>query len=63
MDTKLYDYIVSKQHHQFRKEYIEYEHLAEVFASESLQPIERMTRRFELLSRLETPVILEGEKI
>ena len=63
MYSKLYNFIVTKQHYSFRKDYPEYDNIAESFAKEDLPPIERMTRRFELLSRLETPVLLEGERI
>lgn len=63
MYQKLYDYVISKKHHAFRKDFPEYENLSETFAKEGLSPIERMTRRFEIFSKLETPVLLEGEKI
>lgn len=63
MNKKLYDYIVNKEHHKFRKDFPEYEALAEEYAGLGLEPKERMTRRFELLVGLETPVLLEGEKI
>lgn len=63
MDRKLYQYIVNKEHHQFRKDFPQYANLAEQFVAQGLSPKERMTRRFELLAGLETPVLLEGEKI
>lgn len=63
MNKKLYDYIVNKEHHQFRKEHPEYAGLAEQYAAEGLDAKERMTRRFELMASLEEPVLLEGEKI
>jgi formate C-acetyltransferase len=63
MYQKLYDYVISKKHHAFRKDFPEYKNLSETFAKEGLSPIERMTRRFEIFSKLETPVLLEGEKI
>ena len=63
MNNNLYDYIVNKKHHQFRRDFPEYDDLAEMFAKEKLSPKERMTRRFELMTRLETPVILKGEQI
>ena len=63
MYHKLYHYIVTKQHHQFRKNHIEYDNLADTYAKENLTPIERMTRRFELLTKLETPILLDGERI
>lgn len=59
----LYDYVVQKKHHAFRKDYPELNELPERFAREHLSPIERMTQRFELLAKLETPVLLEGERI
>lgn len=52
----LYNFIVTKQHHQYRKK-------VEINFDESLSPIERMTYRFEKLSEAETPVLLDGEKI
>ena len=61
--TNLLDYIVSKKHHQFRKDFPEFDNICEKFKAENLSPIERMTRRFELLSSLETPVFLPDEKI
>ena len=63
MDRALYDFVVLKKHHIFRKDFPELKNLAERFSNESLSPIERMTRRFELLTSLETPVILKGERI
>ncbi len=63
MSKQLLDYVVSKQHHQFRKDFPEYENLSEQFSSLNLSPKERMTRRFELLSKAETPVLLPDEKI
>lgn len=53
---KLYDYILNKEHHKFRKEIsLEFD--------KNMTPIERMTYRFEEMCKAETPVILEGEKI
>ena len=63
MDKKLYDFIVNREHHKYRKDYPEYANISEEYAKEGLLPEERMARRFELLSKLETPVILDGEKI
>ncbi|MBQ7320810.1 MAG: pyruvate formate-lyase [Clostridia bacterium] len=63
MSRKLYDLIVSRQHHTYRRDHPELESLAEEFHKEGLAPIERMTRRFELLTSLETPVLLPEEKI
>ncbi len=56
MDKKLYDYILNKEHHKFRKEIsLEFD--------KNMTPIERMTYRFEEMCKAERPVILEGEKI
>lgn len=63
MNMALYNFVVSKRHHQFRKDIPEYENLAETFATDGLSPVERMTRRFEFLTKMEQPVILEGEQI
>ncbi len=63
MSKQLLDYIVSKQHHQFRKDFPEFQNIAEEFQAQGLCPKERMTRRFELLSQAETPVLLPDEKI
>lgn len=63
MNQQLYQFIVEKKHHQYRRDFLEYSNLAAQFQSEGLCPKERMTRRFELLAKLETPVLLEGEKI
>lgn len=63
MNKSLYEYILNKKHHEFRRDFPEYNNLAEQFAAEKLCPKERMTRRFELLTELEVPVILDNEKI
>jgi len=63
VDKELYEYIVTKKHHKFRRDFSEYENLAEVFKKENLSPKERMTKRFEILCKAEMPVLLEGEKI
>jgi len=63
MYQALYDCVVEKKHHAFRKDHPELDDLPTRFAAECLSPIERMTRRFELLTKLETPVLLEGERI
>lgn len=60
---KLRDYILEKKHHAFRKEHPQLDNLAEEFSRLGLSPEERMTRRFELLTSLETPVLLDGEQI
>ena len=61
MDKALYQLIVNKEHHAYRT--VVCPELAEGFAAEGLDPKERMTRRFELLTSLEQPVILPGEQI
>ena len=60
---QLREFIVENKHHQYRKDYPEYENLADEFKRQGLSPRERMTRRFELMTRLEYPVILPGERI
>lgn len=63
MNKLLYDYIVDKKHHAFRKDHDECNNLAEQYEKLNLEPKERMTRRFELLASLEEPTILPEEKI
>ena len=63
MSSVLKNYIVNKEHHKFRKDFEEYSNLSESYKEQGLCPKERMTRRFELLSGLETPVLLPDEKI
>lgn len=63
MSKILLDYIVSKKHHQFRKDHPEIAGIAEEYKKLGLSPKERMTRRFELLAGLEEPVLLPDEKI
>ena len=63
MSKVLYDFVVEKKHHDFRKETPEILNIAEQYKELGLSPIERMTRRFELLSGLETPVLLPEERI
>lgn len=63
MSKVLYDYIVSKKHHQFRKDYPQYDRLCDDFKKNKYSPKERMTKRFELLAGLEEPVLLPDEKI
>lgn len=63
MNRELYEYIMRKEHHIFRREFPEYDGLAETFREQKLTPKERMTRRLELLAGLESPVLLAGEKI
>lgn len=63
MGKELKAYITGKKHHQYRRDFPEYRNLAEEYHRLGLSPKERMTRRFELLSGLETPVLLPDEKI
>ena len=63
MGKELKAYIISKKHHQYRRDFPEYQNLAQEYQRMGLCPKERMTRRFELLSGLETPVLLPDEKI
>ena len=63
MSTVLKNYIVNREHHQYRKDFAEYKNLSAEYAELGLCPKERMTRRFELLSSLEMPVFLPEEKI
>jgi len=63
MHTGLKEYIENKKHHAFRRDYPEYKDIAKEYHALGLCPKERMTRRFELLSELETPVLLPDEKI
>lgn len=63
MSNILKNYIVNKEHHKFRKDFEEYSKLSESYKEAGLCPKERMTRRFELLAGLETPVLLPDEKI
>ena len=61
MVNRLREYILDKKHHQFRRD-LKFNY-AEEFKKLNLSPAERMTRRFEILCKSETPVILEDEKI
>ena len=61
MDKTLYQLIVNKEHHAYRTGVCRA--LAPEFSAEGLDPKERMTRRFEILTTLEQPVILPGERI
>ena len=63
MSKILLNYIVNREHHKYRKDHPELADLAEEFSRAGLCPKERMTRRFELLSKLEVPVLLPEEKI
>ena len=63
MSKTLLNYIVNREHHKYRKDHPELDDLAEEFSRAGLCPKERMTRRFELLTKLEVPVLLPEEKI
>ncbi len=63
MVKKLLSKVVGKEHHHYRKTVAEIENLATEFKAENLSPEERMARRFEIISKLETPVIMPEEKI
>lgn len=56
MDRELYNYILNKSHHQYRKE-------TEIVFDMNMSPVERMTYRFEKMCKAETPVILKNEQI
>ena len=61
MSNKLLEYILNKQHHQFRK--MSGMDFATEFSERGLSPIDRMITRFETLCKMETPVILPDEQI
>ena len=61
MNSTLYDAIVNKEHHKYRRKIGL--NLADKYSKLSLSPIERMRDRFTLLCDEEKPVILEGEQI
>ena len=63
MSEVLKSYIIDRKHHQIRKDYEEHSNLSTTYKELGLSPKERMTRRFELLAGLETPVLLPDEKI
>ena len=63
MSKALHDFIVTRKHHTYRRDFPEIENLAEQYSADGLSPIERMTRRFELLTSLEAPVLLPDEQI
>ena len=58
---KLLDYILAKKHHAFREDYTE--NLSEIYSKAGMTPEERMTDRFERLTKAQTPHILPGEQI
>lgn len=59
--SKLYNTIINKEHHKFRKK-VDFD-LAGEYSKKGLSPIERMADRFERVINEETPVILPDEKI
>ena len=59
----LREYVIEKKHHIYRKDHACLDGLAEEYKALGLSPVERMTRRFELLAALEEPVLLPEEKI
>lgn len=61
MNKNLYDFIVNKQHHQFRHT-VDWK-LGKEYSDKKLSPIERMADRFERLCREEKAVILDNEQI
>ncbi len=63
MYRSLLNFIVNKNHHRYRRDFPEYDDLSKEYSAEGLCPKERMTRRFELMTSLETPVLLENESI
>ncbi len=63
MGKKLLNFIINKEHHVYRKDHPALASLAEQFSAKGLSPIERMTRRFELLASAEEPVLLPDEEI
>ena len=63
MNQVLLDYITSHKHHEFRKEFTRISNISEEYRRLGLSPKERMTRRFELLTSLETPTFLPEERI
>lgn len=62
MNQSLYNSIVfEKKHHAFR--HAVPDDIADAYAAIGLSPSERMTRRFDLLTKAENPVILPDERI
>ena len=58
--NNLYNFIVSKKHHQYRHK-VDW-NLAEEYSKKGLSPVERMTDRFMRVCEEEKAVILEGEQ-
>lgn len=61
MNQQLYQFIWDKKHHALRRQ-TDFAP-AEEYCAAALDPKERMTRRFEQMCRMQTPVILENEQI
>ena len=59
--SKLYNFVLNKEHHQFRHS-VNWD-LASEYSQKGLKPIERMADRFERLCDEEKAVILDYEKI
>ena len=61
MNSRLYQFILNKQHHAYRHR-VDWD-LAGEYSAAGLSPVERMADRFERLCKEEKAVILEGEQI
>ena len=61
MNKELYNFIVNKNHHQYRHR-VDWD-LASEYAAKQVAPIERMTDRLERMCEEEQAVILENEQI
>lgn len=62
MNSKLYKYFIEKRaHHNLRRDFSQ--ELAAEYSALGLSPLERMTRRFELLCQAEKPQMQPFEKI
>ena len=59
--TDLYEFIINKKHHQYRRT-VDW-NLAEEYAQKGMSPAERMSDRFERMCMEEKAVILKGEQI
>ena len=61
MNKNLYNYILNKEHHQYRHS-VDWD-LASEYSAKNLSPIDRMADRFTRLCEEEKAVILDGEQI
>ncbi len=61
MNEKLYQFILNKEHHQYRHT-VDWD-LAGEYAKKEMLAAERMADRFERMTKAETPVILPDEQI